>query len=357
MVSAYGPEMPPPPAPPRPRPAGAGGSADTIFQVPEKFALPCAGVTTGHATTSASSSNRPDLVILPSALCPLPFALSLRCRRRGLRHQRLRPVDVRWIGAGAGLELLRAAAEHFSGVEIAVGVGRVFVDGAEEPGRRAVRAPRVQQMALQIVLEELVERAREHPEEPVVADADVVRLLDVRKLVEVLAVLVEHLDAIVRAIGDVDASVLVDRDRVRRLQLAVAGAARAPHHQELAVLVELGDARVAVAVADEEGPVGQPRDVGGALEVRAVVARLVARAQRHQQLLAVVAELPDLMMDVVDDPDVVLWIVRAHRNRVRAAALDEQIVPLRPRLDGLAAAVHHDETVAKLRRRRRRLLA
>ena len=112
-------------------------------------------------------------------------------------------------------------------------------------------------------------------------------------------------------LGDVDAAVLVDRHRMRRLELAVAGAARSPHQQELAVLVELRDARVAVAVAHEERTVGQPRDVGRPFEMRAVVARLVALAERHQQLLAVVADLPDLMMDVVDEPDAVFRIVGA----------------------------------------------
>ena len=68
---------------------------------------------------------------------------------------------------------------------------------------------------MQVVLQELVQRSREHPQESVVADPDVVRLLDVRELVEELAVLVEDLDAVVRAIGDVDAAVLVDGDRVR----------------------------------------------------------------------------------------------------------------------------------------------
>src|SRR4249920_879773 len=118
------------------------------------------------------------------------------------------------------------------------------MNGPEQSWCRAVRAPRVQQMSLQVVLQELVEWSRENPEKSVVADADVVRLLNVGELVEILPVFVKHLDAIVRAIGDVDAAIFIDRDRVRRLELTVTGAARAPHQEKLAVLVELGHARI-----------------------------------------------------------------------------------------------------------------
>jgi hypothetical protein len=119
---------------------------------------------------------------------------------------------MRRVGPGPRPEFLRAPAEHLRGVQISLRVGGEFMDGPEQPGRGAVRAPGVHQMPVQVVLEELVERAGEHPEKLIVADADVVRLLDVGELIEVLAVLVEHLNAVVRAIGDVDAPVPIDRD-------------------------------------------------------------------------------------------------------------------------------------------------
>ncbi len=53
--------------------------------------------------------------------------------------------------------------------------------------------------------------------------------------------------------GHVDAAVAVGGDRVWRPELTGLGAARAPRHQILAVLVELDDTRVAVSVAHEEG--------------------------------------------------------------------------------------------------------
>src|SRR5437762_11026232 len=101
---------------------------------------------------------------------------SLR-RAGGLGYQRLRFVEVRGIGAGARLELLRAATEDFRREEAPFRIRRELVHGPEQTGHGAMRAPRIQEVPLQVVLQELVERTREHPQELVVADANVVRLL------------------------------------------------------------------------------------------------------------------------------------------------------------------------------------
>src|SRR5262245_14813101 len=97
------------------------------------------------------------------------FSSSLLTGPRRLRQERQRLVEMRRIGARARLELLRAATEYFRGVQIAVRIGREFVDGPEEARRGAVGAPRIKQVTLQVVLEELVERPREDPQEPIVA--------------------------------------------------------------------------------------------------------------------------------------------------------------------------------------------
>src|SRR5262245_5403393 len=99
------------------------------------------------------------------------------------------------IRACAWPEFLRAAPEDFGRVEIAVRVDGELVDRPEQPRRRAVRAPRVEQTPVQVVFHQLVEWTREDPQELIVADMDVVRLRDVRELIEVLAVLVKYLDA------------------------------------------------------------------------------------------------------------------------------------------------------------------
>jgi hypothetical protein len=75
---------------------------------------------------------------------------------------------------------------------------------------------------------------------------------------------IDHLDAAVAAVADVDVALGVVRDRVRRVQLADLGAARlADGRDPVAVLRELGDARVDVAVADVDVALGvQATSVG-----------------------------------------------------------------------------------------------
>ena len=83
-----------------------------------------------------------------------------------------------------------------------------------------------------------------------------------------------------------------------------------PIHDELAVLVELRHAVAAVAVADEERAVGQPRDIGRPVEQLAGVAAALALVPSVMHELAVIGELVDHVQLVVDDPDVLLGIVR-----------------------------------------------
>ena len=125
-------------------------------------------------------------------------------------------------------------------------------------------------------------------------------------------------------------------------------AARAPRRHVRTVLVELGDARVAEAVGDQEAAVRQPRDVLRPSEMLVVGAGDVGFTKRAHQLLAVVGELVDLVPRIVHHPDVALGIVRADPDLVRPAAALEQLVPLRPRFDHLAAAVDDDDAVAHL---------
>src|SRR2546430_10824534 len=90
--------------------------------------------------------------------------------------------------------------------------------------------------------------------------------MDVRPHVEKFAILVEDLNTVVGAIGDVDAAVAIRRHGGWGIELPWSGPRRSPGHQVLPILIELHDAGVAVAVADEERAVGQPGPVGGAVE-------------------------------------------------------------------------------------------
>src|SRR5262245_6273099 len=77
-------------------------------------------------------------------------------------------------------------------------------------------------------------------------DADRVRRADTGDLRFHVAVAVEDLDALVAGIRDVDVPLRVERDAVQHVELSRLGAALSPRLDEVAVLVEFRDARVAV---------------------------------------------------------------------------------------------------------------
>ncbi len=169
-----------------------------------------------------------------------------------------------------------------------------------------------------------------------------------------LAVLVEHLDAAVVAIVDVD-EVLdrIDRDAVDAVEVVgprlglLRGplALLAPRRHVVVVLVVLHHARVRVAVSDEIGAVRIPGDEGRPIEVLRIRGVHVRLAERLQQLLAVVREDEHRVAVVVHDEDALLRIVRADVDRVRTA---EHLVPLRPRLDDVPLRVGDVDDVRPL---------
>src|SRR4029077_18598212 len=123
-----------------------------------------------------------------------------------------------------------------------------------------------------------------------------------------LPVLVEHLEAPVSAVDDEEAAVVADLDAVDRVELIRPRVLRilrrgAPVNQELAALVELRDTRAAVAVTDEEGAIGQPRDVRRTVEQPAAVASALSLCSPRLHQLPVVGELVNHVELVVDDPD------------------------------------------------------
>ena len=109
-----------------------------------------------------------------------------------------------------------------------------------------------------------------------------------------------------------------------------------PSHQVFAILVELHDAGIDVSVTDEERAIGQPCHKRRTIEVFVVLARLVWRADCLQQPLSVVCELEDGVPVIIDDPDVLLRIVRTFKN---AVGTPEHLVPLAPVFDEVAVRI------------------
>src|SRR4051812_42545568 len=65
---------------------------------------------------------------------------------------------------------------------------------------------------------------------------------------------VEHLNALIAAIGDIHAALRVDINRVRRVELALPASACAPRLEEPPCAIELRDARIAVSVRNVDVP-------------------------------------------------------------------------------------------------------
>src|SRR4030095_4183145 len=222
-------------------------------------------------------------------------------------------------------ELLRASAIDRGRVDVALLVHAHAVHTPEGAREIAPHAPRVQELPIEAVFEELRRAAIGGPQEAIARDDEHVDVRDPSltkaPLVEILPVLVEHLHTAVAAIVDEHATRLrIDRDPVNVVEVAgtlLGGrAALAPRHQVLAVLVELHDARILIPVGYEERAVRQPRHERRAKEVLVVGARHVRLTKRLQDLLPVMGELEDRMTVVVDDPDVLLRVVRADVDRV-----------------------------------------
>ncbi len=97
----------------------------------------------------------------------------------------------------------------------------------------------------------VVRHAVGHVDVPLRVDRDRARLAELRPARDEVALLVEHLDALVAAIGDVEPALGVDLDAVRIVELerqAAFGAdAAAPRLDELAVLREAHQPVVAAA--------------------------------------------------------------------------------------------------------------
>src|SRR3954470_3141394 len=126
---------------------------------------------------------------------------------------------------------------------------------------------------------------------------------------------IEHLDAPVEPVRHVDVPLRVGGDAVRGVELAGLIAAVAPRLDPVARLVDLGDARIYVPVADEDvalripghvGDLPEAAVLGGKRRLRVLQGRgvLVGRlelAPEHQRDAALGIELDDHVRSLVRD--------------------------------------------------------
>src|SRR6185503_19899298 len=122
-----------------------------------------------------------------------------------------------------------------------------------------------------------------------VAHAEPARRARVARLAHVLPVAVEHLYALVRPVGDVEHPPAVRHDGMRHVELSRTLAFAAPRAEDIAVRVELDDARLALAVSLRhiDLAVRTEREVVGLVEAAQVprvmpLARVAPDAQDHE---------------------------------------------------------------------------
>ncbi len=101
------------------------------------------------------------------------------------------------------------------------------------------------------------------------------RMPDLRPLHQPFALRREKLNAGVFTVGNIHNSAIVYGDAVHQMKLPLARAVRAPRIQKATVRVQMNDAGVAVAIRDKHTSIGRERDIGGSVEMAAVIARLI----------------------------------------------------------------------------------
>src|SRR5258706_835841 len=257
------------------------------------------------------------------------------------------PYQQRLVGAGLRYIFVYTMGWRIRDVERACGIDRHVVRCKHGACKVAGFSPGADVLARGIVLADTPAGvALKHPGVQLRVEDDGGGAFVDRPLPEELAVLVKDLDALVVAVDDVHLVIGADRETVHQLELSRPRALGSPLEQVLAVLVEFDDAGIIVAIADEEGSIGQPGDIRWAAEVLAVGARYIAFTHGSQQFLAVVRELQDLLTGAIDDPDVLLRVVGVDPDTMRPL---NHLVPLFPLLDHLAGVIDNEHLMVRPR--------
>ena len=152
----------------------------------------------------------------------------------------------------------------------------------------------------------------------------------------VFAVAVEHLHAMVLAVGDIDPAVGIGGDVVDDVELAGIGARLAPGLQQLAVGRVFVDAGIAVTVRDVNLALRRQRGMGAAVERLAAHIRLwPVRDADRQQHLAVDRALAHGVVAVIGAIEIVVGV------DVQPMGAVEQAFAPAPEEIALAVQHHH----------------
>src|SRR5262249_52063318 len=173
----------------------------------------------------------------------------MSARRLARRHRSRLLPDVLHHALGADLGAVDVAHGVRGDTFGRAGAGGVRHWIGDERGDGAVADPADANAALPaiVILGDRFRFGIGDVDDVVLVDEDAARPAELRPLVEVVALLIEDLDAVVLAVADEQPAARIHGQRVGNIDLARTGALLAPGLDELAVPAELHDAGVGVA--------------------------------------------------------------------------------------------------------------
>ena len=154
-------------------------------------------------------------------------------------------------------------------------------------------------------------RSADDPKLVVLGHPEGARHDNIAPLIEEGAVVVKNLDAGIVPVGHIDPPVRIHRDGVGEIEITGSEAQFSPALDELAVLVVLDDAGVAITIGDEDIASRRDYHVCGLEEVTLIAARDAGSTQGAEQL-AIRGTLQDDMLRSVGDPDMALAVQGEH---------------------------------------------
>src|SRR5262249_5488863 len=112
-----------------------------------------------------------------------------------------------------------------------------------------------------------------HKDEVFRRDKEAVRVSKIFPFLDEMSGCVENLNSRIFPIADID-QVFIDCNRVGKIKLSGSGTLRSPCEQELTVLVEFEDPRIAVTVCDVNVSSAVECDIRGLIEMVSIISRL-----------------------------------------------------------------------------------
>ncbi len=170
-------------------------------------------------------------------------------------------------------------------------------------------------LAVLIQFDNPVVSAVHHPNVLVWCNRQTVGVADISPLLDELTLRIKDLNALILAIANIHAALVVDGDTMRQIEFADACSVFSPSLDEVTVTIKLYDTRIAIAIRYVNISVLRESHVGGLVEQPICLCPGVDSAQNQQDIAGRV-QLEHKMASVISRPKIVVG-VDAQAMRVR----------------------------------------